>query len=169
MKARRDIALVWLMFVLTPAAGCDVSLFHDAISTTVEIPATDVASMVATTKRFRFERDIAAASSAVMYQAWVSVDSPSSFDLSFLSSVDIYAVIPDSSERTLLVRGVSFAPGERFRHLDIVFDEDLRHLVVDQRVTLEWELMPNQLFSGWDGVEQADLRFGIVLEIETDS
>lgn len=171
-RRRLKLSQAWLTIAFLLSAwgsvSCSISLFHDAISTSIEVPAPIDGSVVTAAKRFRFERDVASAQSAVLYEAWVSVEEPADFDLSFLSTVDVYAIVPGSSERVLLVQGSGFVPGSRFETLDIIFNEDLRYLVSDSRVNLEWEISPHRLFTGWQSVDTASLRFGIVLEIETD-
>lgn len=157
---------VWVS-VAGALSGCALEVFQDSISTRVEVPAQRSTEMVTATKRFRFERDVNQANSAVVYRAWVAVESPDVVDLSFISSVDVYVVHPDGS-RVLAVSGVGFAPGERRRDLEIVFTDDVREFVTDERrVTLEWELQPNVLYRTDPQTETVGLRFGIVLEIDT--
>lgn len=148
-------------------SGCEFNVFHDSISTEVEVPAPQDYEPIAVTKRFRFERDVGEAKSAYLDRAWVTVNSPTALDLSFVSSVEIYAIMPGTEERILVARGGGFKPGEDIKQLEIVYLEDVRGFVEDRRVTLDWEVTLNKLFRSWPEVDLAKLGFGIVLEIET--
>jgi len=168
LQCGRGVAALALGLLL--ASGCDVNVFHDAITTSLEVPGVEV-GLFTTAKRFRFERDVAAARNAVLHQAWVAIDTeadnPEGLDLSVFSTIDIFVIEPATSRRVLAVQGKSFRPGELERSLDIVLHEDLRDFVVDQRVSLDWEIMRHALVPAWEPEAVPHLRFGIVLEIET--
>jgi len=156
-------ALVSLLFL----SGCNMNVFHDSISTTVEMSSTEAQVAHATSKRFKFERDVAGAKSARIQRAWVSVDLPEGQDLSFIASVDVTMKHPDTGEILHLVTGGGFKPGESVKELEVLYGEDIRDMVRDQRVTLDWDVQPNLLYRGFSEEEQMlALRFGIVLEIE---
>jgi hypothetical protein len=49
-----------------------------------------------------------------------------------------------------------------------VYTDDVKSFVENQRVNLNWEIRPNVLFRDVPDVENIELRFGIVLEIDTN-
>ena len=154
------------------AAGCNVSLFHDAITTSVEIPGAEV-GLFTTSKMFRFERDFAAARKAVMHRAWVSIDMdapdmPEGIDLSVFSSIDVYVLEPETGTRKLAVQGSGFRPGQTQRVLDIMLYDDLKRYITEGRISLDWEIMRNAMVPAWDPEATIRVRFGLVLEIETN-
>lgn len=163
----------WSLFAVLPLVfalllgGCALETFQDSISTRVEVPAQRTTELVTASKRFRFERDVNEASNAELHRAWVQIESPSSTDLSFISSVNVYVVDPRSGERVLAVQGTAFAPGMQRADLEIVLEGDVRQYISDQRVTLEWEVQPSLLYRQQPQSETVGLRFGILLEIDT--
>lgn len=159
------VLLPCLLALLTSA--CGVETFQDSISTRVEVPAQRTTELVTVNKRFRFQRDVNEASGANLYRAWIQVEAPATVDLSFISSVDVYVVDPVTDERVLAISGARFMPGHQRADLEIVLDGDLRRFVFDQRVVLEWEIMPNLLYRQIPTEETVSLRFGILLEIDT--
>lgn len=148
-------------------SGCGFEVFQDSITTRVEVPIERTEEIVSTQKRFRFERDVQAASSAVLHRAWVLVESPENFDLSFVAWVDVFVVDPVTGERVLAARGRGFKPGDREVELELMLLGDVRQFVADQRVVIEWDIKQNALYRGDAEADMAALRFGLVLEIET--
>ncbi len=148
--------------------GCNLNVFHDAISTTVEIPVHFEEDEITASKRFKFERDVAGAKGATVYRAWISVEDVEDIDLSFLSSVDVYIVEPGTEALVPLVSGGRFKPGEKTRSMDVIIDEDMRRYVSEQRVSLEWVVKANKLYRDFPNVETIPVNFGIVLEIVTN-
>jgi len=159
--------LLVALLVAATLGGCNLNVFHDAISTTVEIPVGFDEDEVQASKRFKFERDVAGASEATIFRAWVSVEGVEDVDLSFLSSVEVYIVEPGTEALVPLVTGGGFMPGEKMHTLEVVIDEDVRRFVEDQRVNLEWVVKTNRLYRHWPNTETIPVSFGIVLEIVT--
>lgn len=159
------LALLLLSAGLT---GCNLNVFNDSISTRVEIQIEDFNEPVSASKRFRFERDVEDASSAFVDRAWIAVDEPGDLDLSFVSRVLVWVIDPATGERELLLEGGGFKPGERRQRLEIIYMQDVRKFVEDQRVNLDWQVEPNRLYRQGFSTDLAALRFGIVLEIDTD-
>jgi hypothetical protein len=145
--------------------GCALGVFHDAISTRLDVAGVELTERYVATKRFRFERDLQAAARAQVERGWLSIEG-GRIDLSALSRVRIYAVMPSTEQRVLLLEGGDFRPGDTYKDLQVIYSGDVRGMVSDQRVNLEWELEPNLLFRGWEAVGELTLRFGITLEIE---
>jgi hypothetical protein len=152
--------LIWVTL-----GGCALGTFHDAISTRLDVEGVELTERYVVSKRFKFERDVEAADRAVLERGWLSIEG-GQVDLSSLSRVRIFGIEPGTEARVLLMEGGDFRPGDTYKDLGVVFSEDLRQMVTDQRVNLEWEIEPNQLFRGWEDVGALTLRFGITLEIE---
>ena len=181
-KARRAHAtrplLSWAIalsvFVLALGLyGCDISSFHDSITTSVEIPETaSQLQDIEVSKAFIFERDLAGAKAVHLDHSWLENEAIDA-DLAFVSSVEILAVDPQSQEEILLITGSGFAPGERHASLEVVYEEDLLPLIdfganQGQRIELNWRLKPQQLQGSWSEVGGQKVQFGIVVKVEVE-
>ena len=155
-----------LLPMLLSFSGCALDIFHDAITTELEVPRLVGGELYQTDKRFRFERDVVAAESAVIDHSWVELEH-GDVDLSSLSRVRVFVVDPASGEQELLVEGGGFLPGQTFQRLEVQYKGDVRRFIEDNRVELVWEVEPNRLFQGWEEADSVLFGFGIVLEIDT--
>lgn len=170
---RIEIMLKWFWVVALSAvlacasAGCALGVFHDAISTRLDVTGVELTQRFVASKRFKFERDVAAAKGAQIERGWMELDG-NGVDLSALSRVRIYVIEPGTEARVQILEGGGFLPGDTYANLQIKFTEDLRRMVSDQRVNLEWEIEPNLLYREWDEAAEISLRFGITLEVETE-
>jgi len=164
-------ALACALFILVAPSllvGCGLAEFDEDIDTqfTVPKPAEGLFGLdpFAKTKRFKLGTDPADAERATFKSASIQVLAPAGADLSIMDRVEVHADL--GGELTLLGEAEGFSPGEKVRHFDIVFRDDIRRFVTkDKRVVLVFVVFPSAFASKWpeDGIT---IRADVTVRVE---
>jgi len=115
----------------------------------IQSPPERALEPVEIVKRFRFSRDPESASSITLNRAFLSVTGVP--DFAFLDRLEVYvlddSVIPE--ERVLIAVSPAYAPGESESRLQLLFPDNLREFVREQRVRMAFVAHPSRWFDSW--------------------
>lgn len=158
-----------LVLALALAGGCG-AIEEEDFSTDLVFsspPDLGIGGTIEIRKRFRFSADPAAADRVTMRSATLTVLTDGLEDFAFLHYLDVY-VIDDTvepEERVLIARAPAFTPDLREVPLEVLYTDDLREFVHDQRVRMAFVIGPSLWFEDWpEG--QVHLRGDVVLDLE---
>jgi hypothetical protein len=127
-------------------SACGDDTVYDDFATEIRVRApSGFNAVVEQEKRFRISQEPTFARFVSIDAARIGVAAPAGADLSAIESIEVYVL--DGEEMTLVASGNSFAPDERFRELDVVFDADLRDFVgADSRFRMLFVVEPSSWY-----------------------
>lgn len=139
----RSAACGLVLLAIATSAGCLADSIFDEIST--ELTITNVGepgAVIEIRKRFRFSYDPMSARGVYFRDGTVQVLDPADRDLSWIHSIEIYAIDAEGS-LTLVASGDGFRPGDRLARLQIDYEGDLRGFALDDsRVMFSFVVRP---------------------------
>lgn len=141
---RKLILFVFVLFSLVFFISCGEQKDFDNITARVTLDKKAESPLFKITRRYLFDRDL---SKAPVYLKEVQAFGESEeFGIKILAKIKVFAIM--NNEKILVAENPKVISSKTYRDLKVLYDKDIRQLLKDNTIELEWEIQMFQ--SEWE-------------------